>query len=210
MGYAELCAEVVNGDVAKVEELTRKLIDDGKDPLEIMNEGLIAGMEVVGPRFKSGEMFVPEVLMCAKAMGTGIDIVKEKLVDTEIPTIGSIVIGTVKGDLHDIGKNLVAMMMESAGFKVVNIGVDISEEEFVEAVKEHEPDILALSALLTTTMANMQSVIEALQEAGLRDKVKVIVGGAPISQEFSDDIGADGFAPDAASATDLCKKLLAV
>lgn len=210
MSYAELCAEVVNGDVDKVKELTKKLIDDGKDPLDVMNQGLIAGMEVVGPRFKNGEMFVPEVLMCAKAMGTGIDIVKETLVDTEIPTIGTIIIGTVKGDLHDIGKNLVAMMMESAGFKVVNMGVDISEEKFVEAVKEHEPDILALSALLTTTMANMQSVIEALKEEGLRDNVKIIIGGAPISQAFADDIEADGFAPDAASATDLCKKLLAV
>jgi 5-methyltetrahydrofolate--homocysteine methyltransferase len=209
MSYKDLCAEVVNGDVEKVIELTKKLIEDGKDPLEIMNQGLIAGMDIVGPRFKNGEMFVPEVLMCAKAMDTGIELVKGALVDTEIPTIGTIIIGTVKGDLHDIGKNLVAMMMESTGFKVVNLGVDLSEETFVEAVKEHKPNVLALSALLTTTMSNMKSVIDALEEEGLRDKVKVIVGGAPISQGFSDDIGADGFAPDAASATELCKDLIA-
>ncbi len=152
MSYKDLCAEVVNGNVSKVAELTKKLIDDGKDPLEVMNQGLIAGMEVVGPRFKNGEMFVPEVLVCAKAMEAGIEIVKEALVDTEIPTVGTIVIGTVKSDLHDIGKNLVAMMMESAGFKVVDLGIDVAEEKFIEAVKEYKPVILALSALLTTTM----------------------------------------------------------
>jgi 5-methyltetrahydrofolate--homocysteine methyltransferase len=210
MSIAELRQEIVNGNVDRVEELTKKLIDDGKDPLEVMNEGLIAGMGIVGPLFKNGEMFVPEVLMCAKALDTGIDIIKKTLVDTELPCIGKIVIGTVKGDLHDIGKNLVAMMLESSGFKVVNLGVDLTEEKFIEAVKEFEPDILALSALLTTTMANMQAVIDALKEEGLRDKVKVIIGGAPISQEFADQIGADGFAPEAASAADLCKMLLAV
>lgn len=210
MSYKELCAEVVNGDEDKVKEITKELIDAGNDPLEIINEGLIAGMNIVGPRFKSGEMFVPEVLMCARAMGSGIALVKEVLVDTEIPSAGKVIIGTVQGDLHDIGKNLVAMMMESAGFNVVNLGVDISEDKFVEAIKEHNPDVVALSALLTTTMVNMKSVIDALKEAGLRDSVKVIVGGAPISQAFAEDIGADGFAPDAASATDLCKKLVAV
>ena len=154
-------------------------------------------------------MFVPEVLLCAKAMHSGIDIVKEALVGTDIPCVGTIVLGTVKSDLHDIGKNLVGMMMESAGFKVINLGVDIPEETFIEAVKEHKPDILALSALLTTTMPNMKSVIDALKEEGLRDKVKVIIGGAPISQGFADEIGADGFAPEAASAAALCKQLIA-
>jgi len=210
MSITELRQEIVNGNVDRVEELTKKLIDDGEDPIKVMNEGLIAGMGIVGPLFKNGEMFVPEVLMCAKALDTGINIVKKTLVDTELPCIGKIVIGTVKGDLHDIGKNLVAMMLESSGFKVVNLGVDLTEEKFIEAVKEFEPDILALSALLTTTMANMQAVIDALKEEGLRDKVKVIIGGAPISQEFADQIGADGFAPEAASAADLCKMLLAV
>lgn len=209
MSYNELCAEVVNGNDSKVIELTKKLIEAGNDPSEVMNKGLIAGMDIVGPRFKNGEMFVPEVLLCAKAMHSGIDIVKEALVGTDIPCVGTIVLGTVKSDLHDIGKNLVGMMMESAGFKVINLGVDIPEETFIEAVKEHKPDILALSALLTTTMPNMKSVIDALKEEGLRDKVKVIIGGAPISQGFADEIGADGFAPEAASAAALCKQLIA-
>jgi 5-methyltetrahydrofolate--homocysteine methyltransferase len=208
MSYQELCAEVVNGNENKVKELTKGFIDAGKNPVEIMNQGLIAGMEIIGPRFKSGEIFVPEVLLSAKAMQSGIALVKEALVGADMPSIGKIVLGTVKGDLHDIGKNLVGMMMESAGFKVVNLGVDISEEKFIEAVKGHNPDILALSALLTTTMPNMKSVIEALIEEGLRDKVKVVIGGAPISQEFADAIGADGFAPEAASAAALCKKLI--
>jgi 5-methyltetrahydrofolate--homocysteine methyltransferase len=165
-------------------------------------------MNIVGPRFKNGEMFVPEVLMSAKAMSAGLEIVKSVLTEADVPSIGTIVIGTVEGDLHDIGKNLVAMMIESAGFKVVNLGVDKSPREFVLAVKEHNPDILAMSALLTTTMMNMKETIDALKEEGLRDKVKVIVGGAPVSQSFADEIGADGYAPDAASAAELCKNLV--
>ncbi|HHW28029.1 MAG TPA: cobalamin-binding protein [Syntrophomonadaceae bacterium] len=209
MSYTELCAEVVNGNESKVIELTKSLLEAGYDPLEIMNKGLIAGMDIVGPRFKNGEMFVPEVLLSARALHSGINIVKEALVGTDIPCIGKIVLGTVKSDLHDIGKNLVGMMMESAGFKVIDLGVDVPEETFIEAVKEHKPDILALSALLTTTMPNMKSVIDALKENGLRDKVKVIIGGAPVSQNFADEIGADGYAPEAASAAALCKQLIA-
>jgi len=209
MSYTELYAEVVNGNESKVIELTKSLLEAGYDPLEIMNKGLIAGMDIVGPRFKNGEMFVPEVLLSARALHSGINIVKEALVGTDIPCIGKIVLGTVKSDLHDIGKNLVGMMMESAGFKVIDLGVDVPEETFIEAVKEHKPDILALSALLTTTMPNMKSVIDALKENGLRDKVKVIIGGAPVSQNFADEIGADGYAPEAASAAALCKQLIA-
>jgi 5-methyltetrahydrofolate--homocysteine methyltransferase len=207
--YNEICNAVVNGDEAKVKELTQKLIDAGSDPLDIINKGLIAGMDVVGPRFKNGEMFVPEVLMAAKVMGSGVKIVKTVLADDEMPSNGTFVIGTVEGDLHDIGKNLVAMLVESAGFKVINLGIDLSAEAFVNAAKEHNPDILGLSALLTTTMKNMKDVIDALKEAGLKDKVKVIIGGAPITQSFADEIGADGFASDAASAAELCKKMLA-
>ena len=209
MSYTELYAEVVNGNESKVIELTKSLLEAGYDPLEIMNKGLIAGMDIVGPRFKNGEMFVPEVLLSARALHSGINIVKEALVGTDIPCIGKIVLGTVKSYLHDIGKNLVGMMMESAGFKVIDLGVDVPEETFIEAVKEHKPDILALSALLTTTMPNMKSVIDALKENGLRDKVKVIIGGAPVSQNFADEIGADGYAPEAASAAALCKQLIA-
>lgn len=206
--YEEVSRAVISGNEASVKELVQSLVDGGKDPLEIINEGLIAGMNIVGTRFKNGEMFVPEVLMAARAMSAGVDIVKPLISDTDMPSIGKVVIATVKGDLHDIGKNLVAMMLESAGFTVINLGVDVSPEQFAEAVKEHNPDIVAMSALLTTTMLAMQETIDLLKEQGLRDKVKVIVGGAPISQDFADEIGADGYAPDAASASDLCKQLV--
>lgn len=206
--YEDLSREVFSGSEARVKELAKSLVDSGSDPLEIINQGLIGGMSVVGARFKNGEMFVPEVLMSARAMSAGLEIVKPLIADADLPSVGKIVLGTVKGDLHDIGKNLVGMMLESGGFTVVNMGVDIPPEKFVEAVKEHKPDILAMSALLTTTMLAMKDTIEVLKEEGLRDKVKVIIGGAPISQDFADEIGADGFAPDAASATELCKKLV--
>ena len=206
--YEELVNSVINGNAAKVTELTKSFLDSGCEPLDIINQGLIAGMNVVGHRFKEGDMFVPEVLMAARAMSTGVEIVKPYLSDGDMPALGKIILGTVKGDLHDIGKNLVGMMMESAGFNVINLGVDISPEKFVEAVKEHKPNIVAMSALLTTTMLSMKDTIAALKQEGLREDVKVIIGGAPISQDFADEIGADGFAPDAASATELCKDLL--
>jgi 5-methyltetrahydrofolate--homocysteine methyltransferase len=209
MSYEDLCNAAINGDEDKVKELTQKMLDAGNKPLDIINKGLIAGMDIVGPRFKNGEMFVPEVLMAAKAMSSGIEMVKPLMSSDDIPSIGKVVIGTVEGDLHDIGKNLVAMMLESSGFTVVNAGVDITADKFVDFAQKENADIVAMSALLTTTMVKMEETIEALKEAGIRDKVKVIIGGAPISQEFSDKIGADGYAPDAASATELCKKLLA-
>ncbi|HWQ40736.1 MAG TPA: corrinoid protein [Desulfosporosinus sp.] len=209
INYEDLSQSVIAGQQERVKQLTQQAIDDGKDPVEIINQGLIPGMSVVGARFKSGQMFVPEVLMSARAMNVGMDLVKPLISNEDLPTAGKVVIGTVKGDLHDIGKNLVAMMLESAGFTVINVGVDAGPEQFVQAVKEHQPSVIGMSALLTTTMLSMKDTLELLKEEGLRDKVKVIIGGAPISQDFADEIGADGFAPDAGSATDLCKKLLA-
>jgi 5-methyltetrahydrofolate--homocysteine methyltransferase len=207
--FTDLSQAVIAGQEARVKELTQAAINSGADPLAIINEGLIAGMNVVGANFKSGQMFVPEVLMSARTMSAGVAMVKPLLMGQEVPSAGKVVIGTVKGDLHDIGKNLVAMMLESAGFNVVNLGIDLAPEKFVQAVKDYQPQIVGLSALLTTTMLVMKDVIELLKEEGLRDKVKVVIGGAPISYDFASEIGADGFAPDAASAVDLCRKLLA-
>jgi len=206
--FEDLSNAVISGNVAKVTELTKKAIDDGVAPTDVINRGLITGMSVVGARFKAGEMFVPEVLMAARSMNAGLDIVKPLITEGDIPSVGKVIIGTVKGDLHDIGKNLVGMMMESGGFNVVNLGVDIPPEKFAAAVKEHKPQVVALSALLTTTMLAMKDTIEVLKEEGLRNSVKVIIGGAPVTQQFADEIGADGYAPDAASATDLAKRLL--
>lgn len=207
MEYLELLQKsVIEGNVQQAEETTKTCLDNKMDPLQIINDGLVAGMNVVGRRFKAGEMFVPEVLMSARALHAGIDLVKNKMVGLEVPGAGKVIIGTVKGDLHDIGKNLVGMMLESGGFKVINLGIDIAPEKFVAACKEHNPDIVAMSALLTTTMLHMKDTIELVKEEGL--KVKCIVGGAPISQDFADEIGADGFAPDAASAVELCAKLI--
>lgn len=206
--FEELSKSVISGKMNDVKALTKSLVDEGNNPLEIINQGLIAGMNVVGARFKNGDMFVPEVLMAAKAMGAGIELVKPLIADQDMPSVGKILLGTVKGDLHDIGKNLVGMMLESGGFTVVNLGIDIAPEQFVKSIKEHGPDIIAMSALLTTTMLHMKDTIELIKEEGLKEKVKVIIGGAPISQDFADEIGADGFAPDAASAVDLCKRLL--
>lgn len=207
-GFADLAQYVIEGAESRVQEQVKSLTAQGVSPLEIINQGLIAGMSVVGARFKVGDMFVPEVLMSARAMSTGIEIVRPLIAETDMPSLGKVVLGTVKGDLHDIGKNLVGMLLESSGFKVINLGVDISPEQFVKAVKEHNPDIVALSALLTTTMTAMKETIELLQEEGLKDKLKIIVGGAPVSMDFADQIGADGYAPDAGSAADLCKKIL--
>ena len=207
--YEEISQSVITGQLDQVKLLTQQAIAAGNEPVEIINQGLIPGMSVVGARFKSGQMYVPEVLMSARAMNGGMDLVKPLILAEDIPSSGKVVIGTVKGDLHDIGKNLVGMMLESAGFTTINVGVDVGPEKFLQAVKEHSPNIIAMSALLTTTMLSMKDTIELLKEEGLRDKVLVIIGGAPISQDFADEIGADGFAPDAGSAADLCKKLLA-
>ena len=207
--FADLNEAIIQGSLKKVKDLTQGMIDNMVDPVFIINEGLIPGMGVVGTRFKAGSMYVPEVMMSARAMSAGIALVKPLIADSDMPTAGTVVMGTVQGDLHDIGKNLVNMMLESNGFKVIDLGADIKPETFVKAVKEHKAQIIGMSALLTTTMLNMKATIEALKVEGLRDQVKVIVGGAPVSQEFAEQIGADGYAPDAGTAADLCIKLLA-
>ena len=207
--YEALSDCVIEGDDERAGKLTQKAIDAGADPVEIVTQGLTGGMSIVGARFKSGEMFVPEVLASARAMSVGMDLVKPLILAGDMPSAGKVVIGTVKGDLHDIGKNLVAMLLESAGFTVINVGTDIEPAVFVQAVRDSEADVLGLSALLTTTMLAMKATIDALAEAGLRDKVKVIIGGAPVTQDFADEIGADGFAYDGGAAIDLCKSLIA-
>jgi 5-methyltetrahydrofolate--homocysteine methyltransferase len=204
----EIIQAVINGDKGKAVEFTQKGLSEGLDPLVLINQALVAGMDIVGPRFKNGEMFIPEVLQSAAAMHAGMDVLKSRLKGKEVKSRGTVVLGTVEGDRHDIGKNLVGMMLEAGGFKVLNMGVDILAEDFVDRAVEQNAQVIGLSALLTTTMPAMKEVIEILEEDGKRDKFKVIVGGAPVTQKFANDIGADGYAPDAASAVDLCRKLL--
>ncbi len=197
------------GDAEKVGELVKKALEENLLPKDILENGLIKGMDIIGAKFKKNEVYVPEVLIAARAMHTGMGILRPKLIETGVKNIGTIAIGTVKGDLHDIGKNLVKMMLEGAGFEVIDLGVDVTTDKFVEAVKEHKPNIIGMSALLTTTMVNMVEVIKALEAAGLRDKVKIMIGGAPITQNYADQIGADGYSPDAASAVDKAKTFIA-
>jgi 5-methyltetrahydrofolate--homocysteine methyltransferase len=204
-----LAENLINGKAPKVKELTEKALADGVAPGEILNDGLIKGMSVVGERFKNNEFYVPEVLIAARAMHAGMDILKPALADSGVQPIGRILLGTVKGDLHDIGKNLVAMMMEGAGFEVVDLGIDVAPEKFVAAAKDGG-GLIAMSALLTTTMTAMKTTVEALEEAGVRDDVKILIGGAPVTQNYADEIGADGYARDAASAADKAKELLGV
>lgn len=189
-----------------VEELVKQAIADGLSPHDILNQGLIAGMDVVGKRFKAGEYFVPEVLICAKAMKSGMEQLKPLLTASGIEPKGIIVLGTVEGDMHDIGKNLVAMMLEGAGYHIVDLGVNVSPEKFIEAVQKHPKAIIGMSALLTITMEKMESTLAALRAAGLTNKV--IIGGAPVDQTFADRIGADGYSPDAASAVPLVQELV--
>jgi 5-methyltetrahydrofolate--homocysteine methyltransferase len=196
------------GDAESVKELVTKALEEELLPKDILENGLIKGMNVIGVKFKNNEVYVPEVLIAARAMHAGMDVLRPKLVETGVKDIGKFVIGTVKGDLHDIGKNLVKMMLEGAGFEVIDLGVDISPDKFVEAVKEHQPNVLGMSALLTTTMVNMPEVIKALESAGLRDKVKVMIGGAPITQNYAEQIGADAYSPDAASAVEDAKTFI--
>ena len=204
-GIAE---NVIKGNAPEVERLVREAIDEGVGAAEILNQGLVAGMNVVGDKFKNNEFYVPEVLIAARAMKAGMALLRPLLVDTGVKPVAKFLIGTVKGDLHDIGKNLVAMMMEGAGFQVIDLGIDVPPEKFVEAIKAESPELVGMSALLTTTMISMKDTIEALDRAGVRDKVKVMVGGAPVTQDYADEIGADGYAPDAASAVDKAKELL--
>lgn len=199
---------VIRGDRDTVGKLTQAAVDEGTSAEAIINEGLIAGMAVVGDKFKKNEFYVPEVLIAARAMHSGMDIIKPLLAESGVKPRGTVAIGTVKGDLHDIGKNLVAMMLEGGGYEVLDLEVDVAPEKFVEAVKNQGAQVIALSALLTTTMPSMKDTIEALKEAGVRDQVKVMIGGAPVTQNYADEIGADGYAPDAASAVDKALELL--
>lgn len=192
----------------KVIELVRNALDEGVAAKEILNQGLIAGMDIVGEKMENEDMFIPEVLMAAKAMGSAIEILKPLLAEEDIRAMGKVIIGTVKGDLHDIGKNLVAMMVESAGFEVYDLGADILPDKFIQEIKEKDANILCMSALLTTTMPMMKNTIDALKESGFREQVKIMIGGAPVTQSFADEIGADGYAPDAGSAVKLAKELL--
>ena len=203
-----LAEAILEGKRNDAVELTQRLIDAGVTPKTILDEGLIAGMSVAGEKFKNGEYFVPEILVAARAMKASMELLRPLLVATDVQPIGTMVIGTVRGDLHDIGKNLVAMMVEGAGFKVVDLGVDVTAEKFIEAAKEHNAQIVGMSALLTTTMTYIPEVIQAFDAEGLRPQVKLIVGGAPVTQEWANLIGADAYAPDAASAVDKCKELL--
>jgi 5-methyltetrahydrofolate--homocysteine methyltransferase len=202
----EIHAKVIAGDANGVAEQVQAALDAGEKAGDILNQAMISAMQEVGQRFENGECFVPEMLIAARAMQTGLAILRPHLVAADIKPLGKVIVGTVKGDLHDIGKNLVSMMMEGAGFDVVDLGVDIEAAKFVEAVKEHQPDIVALSALLTTTMPSMQQTIDALSEAGIRSQVKVMVGGAPVSQAYADEIGADLFASNAAAAANVAKE----
>ena len=203
----QLAAAVLEGDCEKVPQLVQQGLDRGLAPKEILDNGLVAGMDEVGNLFRCGEMFVPDVLISADAMQAGLQVLRPHLIASGTKLIGKIAIATVKGDLHDIGKNLVAMMCEGAGFEVIDLGFDVDPARFVEAVKEHRPDIVGMSALLTTTMRAMAMTIRALQEAGLRDTVKVMVGGAPVDAAFAERIGADGYGSNAPNAVELAKKL---
>jgi 5-methyltetrahydrofolate--homocysteine methyltransferase len=203
-----IASSLYKGDDKVVADLVQKALEQGMTPAEILNNGLIVGMDEVGRDFKAGELFVPEVLIAARAMHAGMNILRPLLVGSGVPSVGKYVIGTVQGDLHDIGKNLVKMMLEGAGFETIDLGVDVKPKAFVDAVREHKPQLLGMSALLTTTMPGMKATIEALEEAGLRDTVKIMVGGAPVTAAFAEQIGADAYAPDAATAVDVARSLI--
>ncbi len=199
---------VIVGDAPKVKGLVQESVDAGVDPKAVLQKALIPAMAEVGRRMKAQEFYVPEVLIAARAMQWGLNILKPLLAGTGLEPAGRVAIGTVKSDLHDIGKNLVGMMLEGAGFEIIDLGTDVSPEKFVAAVKDKRANVIGMSALLTTTMPNMKKTIDALKEAGVREQVKVLVGGAPVTQRYADEIGADGYAPDASSAVDIAKSQL--
>ena len=202
-----ICQALMKGRAAEVKQLVSQALAEGIPPAEILNNGLLQGMGIIGGKFKKNEVYVPEVLIAARAMKAGMEILKPRLVAAGVQPLATAVIGTVKGDLHDIGKNLVGMMLEGAGLRVVDAGIDVSPARFVQLAKENKAQVIGVSALLTTTMTNMKSVVDAMKASGT--KTKVMIGGAPVTQAFCDEIGADGYAPDAASAADLARKLVA-
>jgi len=205
----KIAAKLYGGEDEEVAELVQSALDKGLPPGEILQGGLIAGMDQVGRDFKAGDLYVPEVLIAARAMHAGMNVLRPLLAENEAPGAGKYLIGTVKGDLHDIGKNLVRMMLEGAGFEMVDLGTDVTPEAFVNAVRDHKPKFVGMSALLTTTMVQMKATVEALEEAGLRSSVKIMVGGAPVTDAYAKQIGADAYAPDAASAVDIARNLAA-
>jgi len=203
----QISENLIKGKAKDVKELVAKAIAENVKPADILNKGLLAGMSIIGERFKKNEVYVPEVLIAARAMKMGMEQLKPLLVAAGVEPIGTVVVGTVKGDLHDIGKNLVCMMLEGAGFKIVDAGINVEPEKMVQLAKENNANLIGASALLTTTMINMKGVVEAVKASDMAGKVKVMIGGAPVTQAFADEIGADGYAPDAASAADLAKNL---
>ncbi len=204
----KISEELQKGNYQEVPKLVQQALNAKIPPAKILSDGLVAGMDIVGDKFRRDELFMPEVLISAKAMQAGMEILRPKLIEAGAKLAGKIALGTVKGDLHDIGKNLVGMLMEGAGFQVIDLGTDVASEKFVEAVKSQKPNLLGLSALLTTTMPKMKEVVESLVEAGTRSSVKVMIGGAPVTEKFAKDIGADGYAPDAASAVEKARELI--
>ena len=207
--YEQMANALIAGKQDEVVKLAQDALDQGAAAKDVLEKGLLAGMDVVGQRFKAGDMFIPEVLLCARCMHGAMDILKPLLSEGDAAGSGVYLIGTVEGDLHDIGKNLVSMMLQGAGFKVIDLGTNITSQQFVDAVKEHNPKVLGLSALLTTTMPKMEETIAALSEAGIRDSVKIMAGGAPVTQDFVDKIGADAYGANAASAVEKAKELVA-
>jgi 5-methyltetrahydrofolate--homocysteine methyltransferase len=205
--FEKIAEEVIKGQADTVKDLVQTALSEEISAEDILNNGLVAGMNVVSVKFKNNEFFIPEVLVSARAMNSGLDILKPLLAEANVKARGKVVLGTVKGDLHDIGKNIVGMMLQGAGFEIIDLGADVPKEKFLEFAQKEEADVVGMSALLTTTMIYMKEVIQALKDAGLREKVKVIIGGAPVTQSYADQIEADGYAPDAASAIDLTKSL---
>ena len=206
--FEQMAEKLYAGDADAVAELTQQALGEGHSAGEVLSQGLVVGMDQVGVDFRSGELFVPEVLIAARAMHAGMDVLRPLLAEGDVESAGKVVVGTVSGDLHDIGKNLVVMMLEGGGFDVMDVGVDVAPQAFVETVEKEQPDIIGMSALLTTTMPSMGQTIDALTQAGVRDSVKIIIGGAPVTQAYADEIGADGYAPDAASVVDLARALI--
>jgi len=204
----QISENLIKGKAKEVKELVEKAVKENVNVSDILNKGLLSGMGNIGERFKKNEVYVPEVLIAARAMKSGMEVLKPLLAKAGVKPVGTVVVGTVKGDLHDIGKNLVCMMLEGAGFKVVDAGINVEPDKMVQLAKENNANVIGASALLTTTMTNMKMVVDSVKANGLTGKVKVMIGGAPVTQAFADEIGADGYAPDAASAADLAKKLV--
>jgi len=206
--FEQIADEVIKGQADSVKELVNQALSENISAEDVLNNGLVAGMNVVSEKFKNNEFFIPEVLVSARAMTAGLDILNPLLAEANVKSKGKVVIGTVKGDLHDIGKNIVGMMLQGAGYEIVDLGADVPKEKFIEYTQKEGANMVGMSALLTTTMIYMKEIIQGLKDAGLRDNVKVIIGGAPVTQAYADQIEADGYAPDAASAIDLAKDLL--